>query len=438
MLMKAIVNVDIFDYWDFKPNSYVVYDTKIREVGDMAMFPFCGWGVDEIIDGKNALLMPGHINVHQHIYSAYARGASIQPYSPKTFTQRLEQLWWRLDASYDLDATYQSARISGIEFLKSGVTTVYDHHASRWIRGSLEQIKYGLTDEIGIRSLLCFETSDRFNVEDCIDENVSFARENHTETCRGMFGMHAALTLSQDTLKKIADARGDIPIHVHVGESLEEELDSLHRFSMRSVERFNYFGLLDDKSLLAHCTNIDQTEAEIISKNKCVTVVNPTANFNSNNGIPDCGLMKNLGIRICIGTDALGSNITKEYQHTYYYMQYKLDDRTGTKFSKQDLLQCIRNAYEYTNVLLGVKLGRIVIGYEADLILIPYRVSTEISADNAFDYVFAGVYPHFFPSFVCIGGETKLRNYQTVFDEQDIFAKSRVAAQRVWNRLKGM
>ena len=433
--MKAIINVDIYDYWGFITNAYVIFDTKILEVGQMGDFHKIDRQLDDILDGKGALLMPGHIISHQHIYSAYARGAVVEPYAPRTFTERLRQLWWKLDKVYDLEATYTSSKVYGIEFIKSGVTTVFDHHASGWIRGSLEQIKRGLTDEMGIRSVLCFETSDRFNIDECIKENITFANENKSETCRGMFGMHASLTLGQDTLKRIADARGEIPIHTHAAESIEEEMESLNLYSMRSIERFDHFGLLDHCSLLAHCTNINELEAEIMAKHDCVAAINPTANLNSNNGLPDCDLLNRFGIRTTIGTDALGTNIAKEYQHTFFYMQSRLNDRTGKKFTKNDLLGYIRNIYEYTSYMLNIKLGKIKPGYEADLILVPYQVTTKITPENVFSYILSGVYTHFFPRDVLIAGDFKMRNFLTIFDEEKIFEHSRNSAQRVWNNI---
>lgn len=437
-MSKAIIHADIYDYCDYIPDAYVIYDSQILQVGTMQEFDRLPEPPDEVIDGTGMLLMPGQIIGHSHIYSAFSRGATLQPFGPRTFTERLNQLWWRLDAQYDLDACYQSARAYGIEYLKSGVTTVFDHHAGGFIRGSLEQIRRGLVEEIGVRGLLCFETSDRFHVEDCIQENVSFAKENQGGMCRGMFGMHAGLTLSEETLRRVAGARGEIPIHVHAGESVEEEIESINRYGMRSVERYAEAGLLDENSLLAHCTNIDEREAELIGAYKSTVAINPTANLNSNNGLPDCGMFKRLGLNVIIGTDSLGTNITTEYQNTYYIMQTRLNDRTTKKFTKEDLRGYIRNVYQFASKLLHVKLGRIQPGYEADMILVPYHITTDMTQSNAFSYVMAGVFTHFFPKYVMVGGKNKVVNFESVFDEARIFSDSRQAARKMWNRIGGI
>lgn len=432
-MRKVIVNTDIYDYHAYQRDMYVVFDRKIEKVGSMADYV---WeeGTEEI-NGKGMLLMPGHIIGHSHIYSAFSKGISLQPFAPRTFTERLRQFWWKLDKEYDLDACYQSARVCGIDYLKSGITTIFDHHAGGYIQGSLNAIKAGIVDELGMRAMMAFETSDRFDVDACIRENVDFAQSNRSEMCRGMFGMHASMSLSENTLAAVAEARNGIPIHVHCGESIEEEYESINTYGMRAAERYAAHGLLDEDGLLAHCTNIDEREADVIREHGTVVAVNPTANLNSNNGIPDLGLMKNKGLNVIVGTDAMDSNIANEYNNLFYITQYKLNDRTTRKYTKNDLLKSIRYVYEYAGRLLGVKLGRIEEGYESDMLLIPYHISTVVDETNIFSYITGSVYRRFVPKAVFVRGEWKVRDYVTVFDEEEIYKASRESCKKTWERV---
>ena len=93
---------------------------------------------------------------------------SILTINPKTFKEILKQLWWKMDHFLDLDMTYYSALSSGLDQIKKGTTTLIDHHASNYITGSLNQIRKALVDDLGIRALLAFETSDRFDVDESI------------------------------------------------------------------------------------------------------------------------------------------------------------------------------------------------------------------------------------------------------------------------------
>ena len=74
--------------------------------------------------------MPGLINTHTHLYSAFARGMALKDAAPGNFTQILERLWWRLDKALTLDDVYWSAMVGMIDCIRNGVTTIFDHHAS--------------------------------------------------------------------------------------------------------------------------------------------------------------------------------------------------------------------------------------------------------------------------------------------------------------------
>ena len=45
--------------------------------------------------------MPAFINVHEHIYSSFARGLSIRGYDPKGFLDILDGMWWTIDREPD-------------------------------------------------------------------------------------------------------------------------------------------------------------------------------------------------------------------------------------------------------------------------------------------------------------------------------------------------
>ncbi|MBT3181002.1 MAG: amidohydrolase family protein, partial [Deltaproteobacteria bacterium] len=112
-----------------------------------------------VIDAGGRYVMPGFINPHMHLYSSLARGISVG--RMKNFGKILEGLWWKLDRALTLEDVYVSAAVGGLASIKSGVTTLIDHHASYGaISGSLGAISEALSD-VGIRASTCFELSDR-------------------------------------------------------------------------------------------------------------------------------------------------------------------------------------------------------------------------------------------------------------------------------------
>src|SRR3712207_9380799 len=78
---------------------------------------------------SGTIVMPGLINCHTHIYSTLSRGMNVK-FNPKSFKDILNQLWWKLDGKLNKEAVYYSSLIYGCECIKSGVTSIIDHHAS--------------------------------------------------------------------------------------------------------------------------------------------------------------------------------------------------------------------------------------------------------------------------------------------------------------------
>lgn len=153
---------------------------------------------EEFIDAKGNVIMPGIINTHHHIYSAFARGMNLNNPPAKGFIDILENLWWRLDKELTIEDTRYSGYTTLIDCIKYGVTTVFDHHASPMhLEGSVFELG-DVAKELGIRACLCYETSDRDGEEILnkgIKENIDFikyANNQDDDMIKGMFGMHAS------------------------------------------------------------------------------------------------------------------------------------------------------------------------------------------------------------------------------------------------------
>lgn len=430
--MKAIINATLYDFNTYKEDSYVLYDDQITETGPMADFP----GADVVLDGRGCLVLPGLVVGHGHIYSTFARGW-MMPFNPSSFCDILEQLWWKLDRALDLEAVYCSGLIGGAEFIKNGVTTVVDHHASGRIEGSLERLKMAVVDEMGLRGVFCFETSDRYDVEACIRENLAFAQRAQAERAgdfAGLFGMHASMTLSQKTLERCADLSGDLPIHIHVAESAEDVVDARFYYAKRVIRRLDDAGLLKTDSILSHCIHLEEEELDILGKKDVRIALNITSNMNNAVGLPDYPAFRRRNLRCIIGLDGMGFNIANEYRNFLFAMHHK----TGlpTAVGLDDLKNLINNGYDYVSRRLGCRLGRIEPGYEADLIVVPYLPPTPIHEANVLGHLVFGAMDSFRPRDVITKGVLRMKDYRQQMDLEPIYEKARDTAENVWKRCK--
>ena len=430
--MKVITNVRIFDYKNYIENGYVVFDKRIIEVGPMSEYKDKGV---KPIDGQGQLLLPNFVCNHAHIYSIFARGLAL-PFHPNNFVEILEQMWWKMDAQIDNKSTYYSGICAGKEFIENGVTTIIDHQASGLdITKSLTMLKKALVKDLGLRAILCFETSDRYPVDKCIRENISFMQKNKSDHIAGLFGMHASMTLSNKTLDKISKKLGDGPIHIHVAESKMDEDDSYEKYDMSIMERLEKYGLVNQNSLIVHGVDISDRELEIVGEHKAYMVVNTTSNMNNAVGLPNIKNYLNHGIKVMVGNDGLSSNMATEYLNVLYTTH--LYNQTPLALGLGEVLDMINNSYEYVSKMLNIKLGRIDKDYEADFMLVPYKPFTEMNASNAFGHVFYGLYPSLRPNDVYASGKCLLKNRKIVNKKvEKLFNESINVSKDLWTRIK--
>lgn len=413
-----IYNVRLYDFHSYKEDVFVHFHKKIKHVGLMEEFKLYKETLlkeqhNEInfIDGYKHILMPSLIASHTHIYSTFARGMSVA-FNPHSFQELLDQLWWKLDNELDAETTYLSGLVSGLDFIRNGVTTVFDHHASgKAIDKVLDSLSISLCQDVGMRGGFCFETSDRFDTDECIKENIRFIKENkESKTKFGLFGLHASMSLSDETLKSVKDAIKSKPIHIHVAESIEDQEHCIQTYGKRVIERLDDFGLLNEGSILAHCIYINEKEAEIIAKRKCYVALNPTSNMNNSVGLPNTTLLKEHGIKCFIGNDGMTTDIASEWRNLMFSMHYQTKSPIG--FVLSDLHEMIVNSYEYASHALHCKLGRIEEGYQSDLMLLAYEPPTPMSLDNALGHIVFGLSHSLKPKHVWCGGINLVNNYE--------------------------
>lgn len=429
-MKTAIINTQIYDFETYIADGYVIFSNTIEQVGPMAKFRNDNY---HIIDAKHALLMPGLVCGHTHIYSAFARGMSVL-FNPRNFQDILDQLWWKLDAQLDNEATYYSGIVAGSSFALHGVTTLIDHHASgAQISGSLESLKTAL-DEVGLRAAYAFESSDRFPLDETIEENINFINRHNDHFTKGLFGMHASMSLSNQSLAKIKARLGQTPIHIHVAESQMDQEDCLNKYHQRVIERLDSFELINEGSIIVHGIYLNDHELDIIKKRKAVIAVNVSSNMNNAVGLPDILRFLDKGIPVIIGNDGIAMSMCSEYLTTYYAMQHRYQQ--PTTFTLKHLQQLIDATYEYASGLLNVKLGRIKPGFAADLLLNTYIAPTPIDETNGFGHLFFGLLDGFKPSDVFIGGHPVVTNSQLNHHQlnQKIANASKVA-KRIWNKI---
>ena len=159
---------------------------------------------------------PGLVCAHHHLYSALARGMPAPPRTPSGFTDILELVWWRLDRALDLETIRWSAMLGALEALERGCTAIIDHHESpEAIEGSLDVIAEACAT-VGIRVSCAYGITDRHGPDGArrgLAENERFLRAGG----RGMVGVHAAFTCTDESLEAAAGLAADLNLSlIHI------------------------------------------------------------------------------------------------------------------------------------------------------------------------------------------------------------------------------
>ncbi len=395
---------------------------------------------DKVIDAHGKVVMPGFINAHMHFYSTLVRGLGKAAPS-KDFNEVLKNLWWRLDKKLDADTNYYSALIMAVNAVKHGTTTLIDHHASPFsAKGSLNLIAKAVK-ETGLRASLCYEVSDRDGdkiAQDGLDENTEFikqCRKNNDEQLKALFGLHAAFTLSDKTLEKASKLGNDLNtgFHVHVAEAQSDEEFNVKNHGLRVVERFDKFGIMNNKSLAIHCVHINEKEMDILAKNGTAVVHNPQSNLNNAVGIADIIKMQEKGILVGLGTDAMTVKMPEELRVALWAQHIRNNNPTcGFMEVANTLLFNNRKiAARYWNLPLGA----LEEGAAADVILIDYFPPTPLDGNTYLGHIIFGLSQAAVNTTIANGKVLmENRTLNIDIDEEEISAKSKELTVKLWER----
>ena len=390
----------------------------------------------EVIDARGGLILPGLVNLHHHFYSALARG--LDPgVRPANFGEVLEGVWWRLDRSLNLEAVRLSARLTLAACIRWGCTTVFDHHSSpRCISGSLDAI----ADEVaaaGLSAVLCYEATDRNSREEAaagVEENADFcARHAGHGSIRGVMGLHASFTVSDETLAETARQRpAGAGVHLHVAEDRLDVRVSNALYGAGPVERLDRAGLLDDRALLAHGLHLTPDELDRVAAAGATLIHNPDSNANNGVGRLDVVTAQRAGCRVALGTDGMGSSMLAALRSAFLvHRAARRDPRVGFEVHPGLPTATSSCAGSFLDEPL---LGQLTSGSPADIVVVESPPPVPVEAHNLFGYQIYGAAGAAVRHTIA-RGRVLMRDFElTTIDLEATAAEAREVAPGVWER----
>ena len=334
-----------------------------------------GFTGDEVIDGKDRLVIPGLINAHTHSYMSLMRNcADDLPFMDWLFS-RVSPIEERMSG----EDAYWGSLLSQIEMIRSGTTTFNDMQMN--IHQTTRAVK-----ESGMRAVIC-----RGLVGDTCDRNDRRLREAFEEMEDGrdcsrltfLLGPHAPYTCGPDYLRMVSNVakENSLGIHIHLSESVAEIENMRRDHGCTPIEYALKAGVFDVPAVAAHCVQLEGDDIPILAENDVSVVTNPASNMKLGNGFAPVPELMEAGVNVCLGTDGAASN---NAQNMFREMSHLALIHKGTHMTPQ----CISAAEVFhAATLAGAKAlrlntGSIETGRKADLVILRLDCASMMPGNN--------------------------------------------------------
>lgn len=428
-----------------EPNDVLVGHSILIQNGQIAdILPDSAalekYPAEEIYNAEGKLVLPGNICAHTHFYGAFSRGMAIPGDAPQNFIEILNKLWWPLDKSLSIEDVKYSALLCEIDAIRHGTTTLFDHHASpSAIDGSLDVIA-DTVQVSGLRAALSYEVTDRGGPGERdagIRENLRFINKvNYAkqDNLVGFFGLHAPITLSEETLEKCAAEKTDaFGFHSHVSESLDDQIYTQKNFQKNPIQWMDDFGILGSDSILAHCIHLNNQEISILRDRGVWVTHQPRSNMNNAVGVANVEQMLEAGVRVTLGNDGFSNSMWDEMKTAYLlHKSASHDPRKMNGYSLTEM--AIKNNGEMASKFFRTNLGMIKKGYAADILIVDYKPPTELNRFNVPWHIVFGFRESMIESTIVKGKFLMKERKLLTLDETEIIAKCMELSKSMWNR----
>ena len=227
----------------------------------------------------------------------------------------------------------------------------------------------------------------------------------------------------------------DIGCHIHVAEGIYDLHQCLKEHGKRIVDRLYDWGVMGEKTLLAHCIYINPHEMELIKDTDTMVVHNPESNMGNACGCPPTMELCRRGILTGLGTDGYTHDMTESYKVANVLHKHHLCDPNAAWSEVPEML--FEGNARIAGRYFSTPLGKLKEGYAADIIITDYIPLTPMDASNINSHVLFGMSGRSVITTIC-GGKILMKDRELkVADEEKVLSKVREGAARLAARING-
>jgi len=278
---------------------------------------------DGTVDLGGALVTPGLVNTHHHLYQTLTR-ARAQEENLFGWLRALYPVW----AGIDAESEYAAARTGLAELALSGCTTVFDHHYvfPHGVSGLIEA-EVAAARDLGVRLVASRGSMDLGEsdgglppdslverLDDVLADTERLVAELH-ETGPGARVQIAVAPCSPFSVTRrlmeesaALARRHGLPLHTHLAETVEEDAYCLELYGCRPVEYLEQLGWLGEEVWCAHCVHLSEADVAAFAAAGVGVAHCPTSNLRLGAGVAPVRDLVDAGVRVGLGVDGSASN----------------------------------------------------------------------------------------------------------------------------------
>jgi cytosine/adenosine deaminase-related metal-dependent hydrolase len=411
-----------------------IEDGLVAEVG-------AGEAPDGAEDLRGAIVTPGLVNTHHHLYQTLTR-ARAQDADLFTWLKTLYPTWARIDAEME----YAAARCGLAELALAGCTTVFDHHYvfPRGVTGLVEA-EIRAAQELGVRIVAARGSMDLGEsdgglppdslVED-IDAILADTERLHALADGAQVQIAVAPCSPFSVTTRLMEEsaalarRLGLQLHTHLAETVEENAYCQELYGCTPVEYLERVGWIAGDVWCAHCVHLSDEDVATFARAGVGVAHCPSSNLRLGAGVAPVRPLLDAGARVGLGVDGSASNERSDLFHEVKAALLAARGRDGNAaLSARDALRLgTRGGAE---VLRRDDIGRLAPGKRADLAV--WRTDgLEFGGaeDLVANLVLSG--PHRADRLI-VGGHDVVRGGALVnASEEEIAREHRKQAARLW------
>lgn len=323
----------------------------------------------EWLDRPGHVLIPGLVNAHTHAAMTLLRG-----YADDLPLERwlADHIWPAEGRWLSPDFVHAGAELAMLEMLGGGTTAFMDMYL-------FPEAIAGLAVEHGYRAAVGMVVLDQPTAwangpEDCLQKGLALHDQYRGHPLvNTVFAPHAPYSVADAGLKRVRMLADELdrPVQMHVHETAAEVAGSIAALGVRPLERFDRLGLLSERFMAVHATQLDDAEIALLATRRVSVVHCPNSNLKLASGSCPTGRLLEAGVNVALGTDGAASNnrldMFAEMRAAALQAKHSDNDAASVPAATALRMATLNGARALG---LGERIGSLERGKEADLVCV--------------------------------------------------------------------